>query len=153
MIKAIKKSIAVVSLAALPVVSAQAGGGDNHAAVFLGATKAYSGTNPTAGIEYERRLPFMDRKIGLGVVAERIFDGGYQPDLVLGGVVIHPWKDLKFNISAGKEFLDSHSKNVVRVGAGYDLHYNNISYGPVYNIDTISGKRAHVFGLAIGMGF
>ncbi len=150
------KCAAVAALSLLPVMAAQAGGGNNHAAVFLGVTSTSDATEPTVGLEYEYRTGLWDRKIGIGVVAERIM-GDANANLFVAGVVVHPWQDLKANLSAGKESVSGKSKNVLRIGVGYDFHYDNISYGPVYNLDRISygGKTStsHVIGVAIGMGF
>lgn len=149
----IVKSLAAAALLTLPVMTVHAAGGhNNHAALFLGATDSDAGTDPTVGIEYEYRTPLWDHKIGIGVVAERIL-GDHEANVFVAGVVVHPWKDLKLNLSAGQESADGHSEDVTRVGVGYDLHYNNISYGPVYNMDSINGHTAHVFGVAVGMGF
>ncbi len=156
--KRMTKYAAVAALMALPVMSAQAGAGsNNHAAVFLGVTKTSSATDPTVGIEYEYRTPLWDKRIGIGLVGERIFGDKYDANLFVAGVVVHPWKDSKANLSVGKESVGGKSKNVLRVGVGYDFHYNSISYGPVYNLDRISydGKTStsHVIGIAVGMGF
>ncbi|MDH3326289.1 MAG: hypothetical protein OEM38_06185 [Gammaproteobacteria bacterium] len=151
--KYIKKSAIAIALATLPMAAAQAAGGNNHVAVFAGATDTYLGTNPTFGIEYEYLTPLWNKKIGIGLVAERIFDSGHEANILVAGAVIHPWMGLKLNLSGGVEFVDSKTKNVARAGVGYDFHYNSISYGPVYNFDRIDGHNAHVAGIAIGFGF
>lgn len=149
--RSVVKAVVVTSLLAGPL-AVQAGEGNHHAALFLGVTDTDAGTDPTVGIEYEYRTPLWDRKIGIGVVAERIF-ADYDADLLVAGVVVHPWKDLKVNLSAGQESSHGHTADVKRAGVGYDFHYNNISYGPVYNYDDIEGHTAHVIGVAVGMGF
>ena len=151
----IAKCFATAALVALPFAGAHAGAGNNHAALFMGATITDDYTDPTVGVEYEYRTPFMDRKIGIGVVVEQLLD--HDATIAVAGVVIHPWKDLKVNLSAGIERLDvagtTKNKELIRVGVGYDFHYNNISYGPVYNLDTVDGNNAHAVGLAVGFGF
>ena len=148
------KLCSAVVLMALPFVNAQAAGGNNHAAIFLGATSGSDHTDPTVGIEYEYLLPVMDKQLGLGVVGEGIF-GDPKALVYVAGIVYHPKQvpGLKANLSFGGETKADHNETVVRVGVGYDLHYNNISYGPVYNFDTIGSHEAHVFGIAVGMGF
>jgi len=127
-------------------------GGNNHAAIFLGPTKTDSSTEPTAGIEFEYRLPMMNKLIGVGVVAERIFSD-HAANLFLAGAVVHPWKALKFNLFYGQERADGHSDSLFRVGAGYDFHYKRLSYGPVFNIDSVGGHTTQVAGITLGMGF
>jgi len=146
-----KLGLAAVLFAA-PFVSVQAGAGNNHAAVFLGATSTDDSTDPTVGLEYEYRLPYVNRMFGIGVVGEGIFS---DPKALIGvaGVIVHPWKDLKLNLSFGKERKAGHDVDVTRVGIGYDFHYNSISYGPVYNMDSIHGHTVHVAGIAVGIGF
>ncbi|MDH5693389.1 MAG: hypothetical protein OEZ47_09830 [Gammaproteobacteria bacterium] len=155
----------VAGLAMASILSvANAAGGDNHAAVFLGQTKAAAGGSGynTFALEYERRLPQMDRMFGIGVVAETI-QSDPSATLVAAGVVVHPWKDLKVNIAAGQKMVssgtvegikvESKSKSVLRVGAGYDFHYNNISYGPLVAFDSVGGSDYYVYGVGVGLGF
>ncbi len=135
------------------------GHGNNHAALFVGMTKASKSTDATVGIEYEYRLPVLDNMLGVGVVVERIFADDTATVYVIGAVV-HPWKALKLNASIGQERIEDYKKGgtkkikkVARVGVGYDFHYGDWSYGPVYNLDTVGGKTVHVLGVAVGMGF
>jgi len=146
------KAAAIGLLGCAAAFNAQAGEGNHHAALFVGITDSKIGMDETAGIEYEFRTPLWDRKIGIGLVAERIM-GDMDASIFVAGVVIHPWKDLKINVSAGQEQKKGNSYDVTRAGVGYDFHYNNISYGPVYNYDDIEGSVAHVVGLAVGVGF
>lgn len=149
--KAIKNGLATLILTTLPVLGVQAGGSDNHAAIFAGGTYKKE-TDPTVAIEYEYRTPLWSKKIGVGLVAERIF-ADKAANLVLAGVVVHPWQGLKINIFSGTKFVSSKTKTVFRGGLGYDFHYDNISYGPIYNVDRIKGDNYHVFGIAVGVGF
>lgn len=149
----VKKCLTVAALVAAPFLNAQAGEGNNHAALFVGQTDGYS----TVGVEYEYRTGLMDRMIGFGAVYEQFSATHYDATVLVAGVVIHPWKDLKLNISAGTEGTSAHgineSHSLTRIGVAYDFHYENISYGPVYNSDTVNGHSVDVIGLAVGMGF
>ncbi|MDH5302231.1 MAG: hypothetical protein OEW58_12810 [Gammaproteobacteria bacterium] len=143
----------IAALTGLPMMAAHAGEGNHHAALFGGATITSDYTDPTVGLEYEYRTNLWERRIGLGLVAERIAGDYYDMDLFFAGVVVHPWKDSKFNISVGHKDKNGSSYTVARVGAGYDFHYKQMSFGPVYNFDSVDGTSAHVLGIAVGVGF
>ena len=133
-----------------------AGGGNNHAAIFLGVTSSSDYTDETAAVEYEYLLPGMDKQFGIGLVGEGIF-GSPKALVYVAGLVYHPKQlpGFKVNFSLGGESKNSFDKNyfLTRVGAAYDFHYNNISYGPVYNLDYVNSKTFHVLGIAVGVGF
>jgi len=154
--KKILIKLGVAALLAFPFAGVYAGAGNNHAAVFLGATKGDDHTDTTVGIEYEYLLPGNKKQFGIGLVAEGIF-GDPKALVYVAGLVYHPKQlpGFKANLSIGGESKKNFDKNyfLTRVGVGYDLHYNNISYGPVYNLDYVNGHTAHVFGLAVGLGF
>ncbi len=143
---------------ATPVVFAGAGS-VNHVAIFLGETDSDSTktTDFTAGIEYERRLPFLNSMFGVGLTFERIFYNKKDIDIYLLNFIAHPWKGLKFNVSPGKERKLKKGKvktfDLFRYGVAYDFHVGQYSVTPMLNIDTVKGKTATVYGIAFGMGF
>ncbi len=129
-----------------------AGGHNNHAALFVGVTNSSHADDATIGGEYERRLPFKHGMFGVGAFGEVIF-GDHKAYLAGAGLIIHPWKDLRANISLGMERTEGHSDSLTRVGIAYDFHYQKMSISPTYNYDTVNGHNTNVIGLAIGMGF
>ena len=82
----------LVMFFATPTVFA---GGDsaNHVAVFLGVTDSDSTktTDFTAGLEYERRLPFLNSMFGVGLTFEKIFYNKKDIDIYLANFIVHPW--------------------------------------------------------------
>jgi len=127
-------------------------GHNNHAALFVGVTNSSHGDDATLGGEYERRLPFMHGMFGVGGFGEMIF-ADHKAYLAGAGLIIHPWKDLKANLSFGVERTEGHTESLMRVGVAYDFHYQKMSISPTYNYDTVDGHSTNVIGVALGMGF
>jgi len=124
----------------------------NHIALFSGVTSSEHASDPTVGLEFERRLPFMYGMFGIGGFVERVISEHSQ-SLVGVSAIIHPWKNLKANFTIGAESADGHSETLHRVGLAYDFHIDQMSVSPTYNFDSVAGYTANVFGIAFGMGF
>ena len=148
----------------LPPAHADEGGGsahdeaaghaehDHHLALFLGATHVEESTYPTVGLDYEYRLPFLNRLFGVGPMVEYI----HEDHAVLIGAValyLHPWAGLKLFSDAGYEYSEEHGDFLVRLGAGYDFHLGSVSLTPTAAVDFVHGHTAIVGGLALGYVF
>lgn len=72
----------------------------NHLALFAGATLAESALHPSIGLEYERRLPAYHSLIGLTAFVEAVPAEALEV-LAGGGVVVHPFKNLRLLAMAG----------------------------------------------------
>ena len=142
----------------------------NHIALFPGGT--HSLNHPimhfTVGIDYERRLAWLDNKLGIGILGEAIFADHLE---VLTGIPVsyHPVSSLKLILAPLIEFhkatheshddhthADSYTSEFgYRMGLAYSFHFGNWALAPSVNMDFI-GKDSHasmVFGVGIGYGF
>ncbi len=132
----------------------------HHIAIFGGATTPadyfeLDYTEPTAGIEYEYRLPFWNQVLGIGVFGEVIFADHLA---YLGGGLLfaHPIGGLKIFAGGGVEAVDEedgmHTESLIRGGAGYDFHFGQFSAGPLISVDYIHEHFYLVYGLSFGIG-
>lgn len=125
---------------------------DHHLALFLGATYVEESTYPTVGLDYEYRLPFLDRLFGVGPMIEYIHE---EHAVLIGAVAlyVHPWAGLKLFADSGYEYSEEHGDFLVRLGAGYDFHLGSVSLTPTAAVDFVHGHTAIVGGLALGYVF
>jgi len=131
---------------------------DNHAGIFVGATTGLgdnSSTSFTLGAEYERRLPFMGRLFGAGLLIDTAFASGEKETLAAGFVALHPYEGLMIMAAAGTVFTGAGDNAVfaVRGGAMYHFELGKVAVGPAVNLDHANGENALVYGVAAGAGF
>ena len=131
---------------------------ENHAGIFVGATTSLgdkSDTGFTLGAEYERRLSFIDHRIGAGVLVDTAFIAGEKETLLAGFVAFHPYQGLMIMGAAGTVFTGAFDNSVfaVRGGAAYFFELGKVALGPAVNLDHANGENAVVYGVAAGAGF
>ena len=150
-----------------------AGGYHHHAAVFLGATTGTyteGHTSLTTGLEYEYILSELTPKMGIGFIGEMVFAEHTETVLALP-VIVHPFHDLKLFVAPalimfsedvpgqkdpfGNEVVTTESSNewFVRIGGGWDFHFDQFSVSPLVSADLIAGKLYLVYGVSFGIGF
>ncbi len=155
----------------LPLMAA--GGKNHHAALFLGATSGtYSEghTYFTAGLEYEYLFLQTNPSIGIGLIAEMVMADHSETVLALP-LIVHPYSGFKFFVAPAiimysetipassdpwnEEAVTNESDTewFVRLGAGYDFHFNQFSVSPLLSVDFIAGHSYLVYGLSFGIGF
>ena len=154
----------------------------HHLALFGGATTnlEVKHTDPTAGIDYEFRLPFWDNVIGIGIFGEAVF--AEHIEFLAGGlIIVHPIAGLKVFagggavrvehtvqsipetiplkiksdriLANGSEETEVKFEPLIRGGIGYDFHFEQFSIGPVVSADYINKNTLLVYGLSLGIGF
>jgi len=131
---------------------------ENHAGIFVGLTTGLgdnSSTYFTLGAEYERRLTFIDHRLGAGVLIDTAFAEGEKETLAAGFVAFHPYQGLMILAAAGTVFTGAGDNAVfaVRGGAAYFLELGKVAVGPAVNLDHANGENALVYGVAAGAGF
>src|SRR2546423_10871622 len=124
---------------------------ENHAGVFAGATTGLgdaSTTHVTIGAEYERRLTFINHKLGAGVLIDSAF-GDVTETLVVGFVAVHPVQGLMLLGGAGAVMtgFGDNATFAVRGGAAYFFELGKLAVGPAVNIDHANGESAIVYGV------
>jgi hypothetical protein len=139
-----------VFLASVSAHSYAAGGANHIPGLFLGFTDTGSAEDFTIGLEYEYKF---DSGWGVGAVYERIDDGsnGDGIDIFLGSVYYHPGSNIRLGLGAGREEIGGNknkSKDLVRVSAAYDFHFDRFGIAPTIAVDFIEGDQAYVFGVA-----
>lgn len=148
-------------------------GHHHHAAAFLGATTGtYTDghTSLTVGLEYEYIFSELSPKIGVGFIGEMVFAEHSETVFALP-FIVHPIYDLKVFVAPalimfseeipgqkdpfGNEIVTTESSNewFVRIGAGWDFHFDQFSVSPLLSADLIAGKLYLVYGLSFGIGF
>lgn len=169
--KPFKIWIIIICLIMLANISIIAGGGKNHhIALFGGATTNFhlEHTDVTIGLDYEYHA---SHRFGVGIIGDYVM-ADYAETLVLVGVFYHPVSSVKLIIGNGLAFTeetettdlhDDHgdsnpeagttSHYVLRLGVGYDLHVDNISFGPSIAWDSINGHSSIAYGVTVGMYF
>jgi hypothetical protein len=131
----------------------------NHLSLFAGMTSIFEAKYHafTVGVDYEYRLPFLNRLLGVGALAD--FAIGTEFTGVFAGFVgIHPVGGLKILLAPGIEQLFgeiSHTSFMVRGSVGYDFMINNFSITPIVSLDYVPEAKviAFVYGIAAGIGF
>ena len=130
---------------------------ENHVAIFLGATTGLVDTHPThatVGADYERRLPFADRMIGVGALVDSSF-GDAVETIIAPFVAVHPVGGLMVmgavGVAVTGAFHDGHV--ALRGGAAYFFPIGGFSIGPEVNVDRVNGETAVVYGVSGGIGF
>lgn len=147
-----------IATLALLAPTAHAGEGNHHAAIFLGNTDSGSKSAFTYGADYEYRLPFIERRFGIGVILDFAqFDPNIS--LYMGAIFYHFLDHLKLILAAGTETVAahgttaSHSDSVFRYGLAYDFHIGRYSISPTVSVDNVNGHTATVYGLGFGISF
>ncbi|MDH4130016.1 MAG: hypothetical protein OEV44_14760, partial [Spirochaetota bacterium] len=93
---------------------------NHHIAIFLGLTynkhlELDKQTFFVAGADYEYRLPFASRLLGLTAIFDMTF-ATHKVKLLAGGLVLHPYGGLKLIAAPGMEFEGGHSEFGFRAG-------------------------------------
>lgn len=125
---------------------------NRHAALFVGSTTIHGHSYFTVGGDFEYRLSTWQQRIGVGALVDAAV-GEHPHTIIGGGLFIHPGYNLKVIVAPSVEFKDGHRKALLRTGVGIDFHVNHVSFTPLYNIDYVGGKTAHVYGVAFGLSF
>ncbi|MDH4199751.1 MAG: hypothetical protein OEV66_05145 [Spirochaetia bacterium] len=131
----------------------------NHFSLFLGLTSALEANTHefTAGLDYEYRLPVLNRLLGVGVLADFAF--GHETTGIFAGFIgIHPVAGLKILVAPGIETLFSVTPAtafLIRGSIGYDIMIDTFSVTPIISADYVPESRtlSLVYGLAAGIGF
>lgn len=155
------------------ISSYAAGSHHHHAAAFLGATTGtYTDghTSLTVGFEYEYILSELSPKMGIGFIGEMVFAEHSETVLALP-IIVHPYYDLKLFVAPalimfseeivgqkdpfGNDVVTTESSNewFVRIGGGWDFHFDQFSVSPLVSADLIAGKLYLVYGISFGIGF
>lgn len=145
-----KKLFILLSLSISSAVFA--GEGNHHAAIFTGVTTGDDNAAQTVGVEYEFKLPFLEKQFGLGAVVESI-DGDHNASLVGVGLIYHLPFHLKVNATYATEKAHGHEISINRVGIAYDHHIGAYSISPTVNIDSSAHHAFTVYGVAWGYSF
>lgn len=142
----------------------------HHLALFTGLTSnlTHEVNLWTIGLDYEYRLAFWGKKLGVGLNAEYLA-GDHTEKLFGIPVFYHPTKGLKFDVAPmwaiveefSEDTLKSHEEEAsesinefgFRIGAIYDIHFNRFSISPTVNVDNIGHSWAIAFGVSFGLGF
>jgi len=140
-------------------------GHNHHLSVFLGMTSipASSVNGFTVGADYEYRLPFANRLLGIGVLADFAFPTDTTMTVLAGFIGIHPFEGLKLLVAPGYEMVTvttahgshSHSGFMLRGSVGYDIMFGSFSVTPIVSVDYVLDTKAvaYVYGIAAGIGF
>lgn len=132
----------------------------HHAALFAGLTTSYidtdhSPTDFTLGIDYEYRLSFLNRLLGVGVFAEAVV--AEHTEYLLGiPLALHPIGGLKALVAPGIAFSDVEEVEahfLLRSTVAYDLHVGILSITPTVSLDIIEEHLFLEYGIALGVGF
>ncbi|MDH4262225.1 MAG: hypothetical protein OEV78_04175 [Spirochaetia bacterium] len=132
----------------------------HHLSLFLGVTSELEKNVHafTAGLDYEYRLPFLNRLLGVGALTDFAFFPEQTNAIFAGFVGIHPIGGLKILLAPGVETvfgLHPHTAFLGRVSLGYDIMISNFSITPIASVDYIPETKAVslVYGLSAGIGF
>ena len=136
----------------------------NRAGFFLGATSEDIGgfeTILTLGAEYERRLPWWERRFGLKVLAEVFVHGReFEQIVVAFPLVLHVTKPWWVHVGPGLEVIkepgEGHERvnALFRIGTGYEIDLGHeFDLTPEVNVDAVRKPPALVFGVTIGKKF
>jgi len=147
----------------------------HHVAFFSGAGSNVdqNHTNFTLGLEYAYRLSIWQNRLGIGVVAERVF-ADFSETLLAGNAIAHLGHGFKALVASGIVFAQeehivdagpeetghgeaAQSETVrellIRTGVSKDFHVGNFSLTPTLNLDFINGSAVLVYGFSVGRGF
>jgi hypothetical protein len=124
----------------------------HHVSIPLGWLQKGGGKDAFAyGIEYEYRFT---EKFGIGAFFESA-EGDF--DLFTYGIPFfyHPIDPVKLFLAGAYETKAfEHEYFLIRLGAGYDIHHGNFSFGPLGWYDFVeTGKYLGFIGLGVGYGF
>jgi hypothetical protein len=155
---------------------------NHHIEVFLGATSGIyedAETGFTAGLEYEYIMNSTLPVMGAGVILETVvFE---ETEFIVGlPIFVHPYLGFKFFVAPSMIFREEgevsevisdkhsikfleetasgnviHSSNkfFIRMGAGYDFHFDNFAVTPTVSFDLIEAHSYLVYGVAFGILF
>ena len=126
----------------------------HHVAIAAGAAYINGLNYLSLGVDYEYRLPFLNRLFGLIAIGELTFADPHNLGIATGGIVIHPILDFKLLATVGAEFEGSTAAFLFRAGAGYDIHIGDrFAISPTVYMDLVHGHIAWVYVAGFGVGF
>lgn len=154
----------------------------NHMGMFLGATSGmyeHGETGFTVGLEYERLLNSTSPIMGIGLLFEAVMME--ETEFVVGvPIFVHPYKGFKFFVSpnmifrgeeetaiadnadkhtikfqsdAEENVIHSTEKFFIRMGMGYDFHFEKFAVSPTISFDLIESNTYLVYGIGFGYSF
>lgn len=171
-----KKNIYTIILliaVAVAVSNAQHAEHYHHAGLFLGAASNISEghTGAAVGLDYEYMFYKGEVSAGVGGYGEIVFQE-HKEFLFGPAIFAHFFHDMKIWAAPSLMFLeatehDEHyaqddylnltdngtTRFVMRFGAGYDFHYENLTISPVLNFDVSCCQLSLVYGVVVGLGF
>jgi hypothetical protein len=125
----------------------------HHVALFAGATTTPHSTAPSVGVDYLFYLPLLDRRIGVGPVAEGTF--GPHLEVVLG-LALAARSPIGLQLTAAPIVVLVEGERAFggRLTVAYGWHFNDRwSIGPSVSADFLAHDTMYVYGLAGGLGF
>jgi hypothetical protein len=132
---------------------AQESEAQNEISVFGGVTHTSDDNKGTAGVDYERRLPFFNSSLGVGALVDSAI-GSDTETLFAVPFFVHPYLGLELLVAPGFSISSDPTKFVFRSGAGYAIELSK-SFAVVPNIsfDVSKDPLATVYGLSIAFSF
>jgi hypothetical protein len=144
--------------------------GRNHLMLMAApGTGSRGGAFMSAGVGYERRLPYLHDLVGVGAMAELMFMSGHAPHpMVMASTSLHPFGGLYLQAALGASHVHDDgiatangagghrmsTKGVFRLSGGYDLHAGSVMLTPYVNADLGgTSRRAISAGLCLGRMF
>jgi len=126
----------------------------HHVAIAAGGAYIGGSNYFSLGLDYEYRLPFLNRLFGILVLGELTLADPHNLGIVAGGIVIHPFYDFKLLATVGTEIEGSATAFLFRAGAGYDIHIGDrFAISPTVYMDLVHGHIAWVYVAGFGVGF
>lgn len=125
----------------------------HHVAIFLGATRLEHETAPSVGLDYLYFLPVLDRRLGVGPLADATF--AEHVELVVGlAFAARGPVGLQLALAPVVALADGHKEFGARVNLSHGFHFaERFSVGPSLSADFLPHTMAYVFGLNGGVGF
>ncbi len=125
----------------------------HHLAVFAGATTTPHETAPSAGLDYFFYLPVLDRRLGVGPIADATF--GEHLEVVLGlGLAVRGPVGLQLALAPIVVLVSGEETFGGRVNVSYALHLGeHLSVGPSVSADFLPHDTLYDYGLSGGYGF
>ena len=135
----------------------------NHFALFVGASTLFERdhTSFTLGADYIRYFS-PESNFAAGVYTEAIF--AYHTEWLFGTVLFYGLTEhLWIRTGPGIEILqeenehtgetESKTEFLVRIGAGYSIHFGKFFLDPSIDIDFLRSSTTLVWGMNLGMAF
>jgi hypothetical protein len=144
--------------------------GRNHLMVMAApGTGSKGGDFVSAGVGYERRLPYLHDLVGMGAMAELMFMSGHAPHpMLMASASLRPVGGLYLQAALGVSHVHEDgtsttsgtggsrmsTKGVFRLSSGYDFHAGSVMLTPYVNADVGgSSRRAISAGFCVGRMF